>query len=331
MKKIVVDLDGILTVETQGFGKGFYPKRTPNKYNIETLYDLKRRGYKIVIHSARYVTDELMTVEWLAKHNVPYDELILGKPQADQYVDDKACSQLDREVLCFSGGIDSLIGYHFLNFPQPLYVMMGHRYEEKEMNCIENLKKIIPRLKNVDYHSDNNLGCFEYGDNAYIPGRNLHLALDASHYGNKIYICGVKGDKVEDKNETAFSIMSFAINSIRKKEEPKISIESPFWNMTKTDIIKWFIDNYPKPYVEKVLRASVSCYDTSMGNCGNCKSCFRKWISLEAAGVKSYDWFMGDIRKWKEIKNYKKRIEEGYYDLQRSRETQEVLEKYHLW
>ena len=330
MKVKTIDIDGILTIETHGFGKKYYPKRTPNKYNIDTLWDLRRRGYKIILHTARYEEDRYITQRWLKENNVPFDELIFEKPQAELYVDDKACSQLDREVLLFSGGIDSLIAYHYLDFPQPLYVMMGHKYEAKELNCIENLKLIIPRLKDIEYYS-NNLSKFELKDNAYIPFRNLHLALNASHYGNKIYMAGVKGDDVPDKTPNAFDVMSHTLNFIKKKDEPKISIESPFWEMTKTDVIKWFLDNYPKAYAEKVLRASVSCYDASMGNCGACKSCFRKWVALEAAGVKSYDWFMGDIRKWKGIPKYVKRFKEGCYDSQRTRESEKVLRRYHLW
>ena len=221
MKVKTIDIDGILTIETHGFGKHYYSKRTPNIRNIDTLWDLRHRGYKIILHTARYEEDRYITQQWLRKYNVPFDELIFEKPQAELYVDDKACSQLDREVLLFSGGIDSLIAYHYLDFPQPLYVMMGHKYEAKELNCIENLKLIIPRLKDIEYYS-NNLSKFELKDNAYIPFRNLHLALNASHYGNKIYMAGVKGDDVPDKTPNAFDVMSHTLNFIKKKDEPKI-------------------------------------------------------------------------------------------------------------
>ncbi len=30
------------------------------------------------------------TIEWLEKNNVPYDELVFGKPYADIYIDDLA-------------------------------------------------------------------------------------------------------------------------------------------------------------------------------------------------------------------------------------------------
>jgi len=125
--------------------------------------------------------------------------------------------------------------------------------------------------------------------------------------------------------------MGHAMNFIKKEEEPKISINSPFWKMTKSEIIKWFIDSFNPPYAINMLKKSVSCYDDkTMGSCGRCPACFRKWIALEATGIKSYNWFEKDIRKWKGIKEYKQRINKGLYDIQRSKETLEVLEKYNL-
>jgi len=331
VKRICCDIDGVITNETIGFGKDYYPKRTPNDYTIKTLQDYKNRNFKIVLYSARYQEDFAMTEEWLQKHNVPYDELILGKPQAEFYADDRAVNQLDREVLCFSGGLDSIIAWHYLDKPKSIYVLVGHKYQVKEISCIGNLKKVILNLE-VTYFDGPELGKFEIGDKAYISQRNLHLALCASHFGNKIYMVGVKGDQVEDKTPDAFKTMSYAMNFIKKPTEPIIKIESPFWEMTKTDIIKWFLDNYPRDYVEKVLKTSVSCYsEDTLKSCGQCPACFRKWIALESAGIKSWQWFEKDIRKWKGIKEYITRIKKGEYDIQRSNETRAVLEKYNIW
>ena len=330
-KTIVVDIDGILTKETYGFGEEYYPKRTPNKYTIQTLQEYSERGYTIVLFSARYPEDLDMTREWLNENNVPFDEIVLGKPQAEFYIDDKAINQLDREVICFSGGIDSLIAWHYLDKPKPIYIRMWHRYQNKEMYCIRKLEEKIPKLK-VERVDGVNLGKYETGSKAYISQRNFHLALIASHYGNKIYIVGIKGDKVEDKTHEAFKTMAYAMNFIKKPTELEFKIESPFWQMTKTDIIKWFIDSYPMSYVIDVLKTSVSCYDANtMGSCGACPSCFRKWIALEAAGLKSYRWFRKDIRRWKGIESYKQKVKEGQYDIKRSQDIEEVLSKYSLW
>ena len=327
MREIVVDIDGILTNEIEGFD---YPKRTPNKYSIDILKNYKERGFKIILHTARYEEDFDVTKDWLNRYEVPYDKLVMGKPQAHIYYDDRATNQLDREVLCFSGGVDSVIAWHYLEYPQPIYIKFWHKYQQKEMVSIRKLEDYISRLK-VKRVDGLSLGKFEVGENAYIPQRNFHVALIASHYGDKIYIVGIKGDNVPDKTPQAFDIMGHAMNFIKKEDEPMISIDSPFWKMTKPEIIKWFIDEYKPAYATKVLKKSVSCYDDkTIGSCGQCPACFRKWIALESAGLKSYNWFERDIRKWKGIKEYKDKISKGEYDIHRSKETLEVLEKYNL-
>ena len=204
-----------------------------------------------------------------------------------------------QKVLLFSGGIDSVVAYHFLNKPKTLYVLMDHRYQDKELTCITELQKIIPGLK-PDIFFGPKLGMFEEGAKAYISKRNFHLALCASHFGNHIYIVGNKEDIFDDNNRTAYDVMTYAMNQTQSPKEPTITIESPFWDWSKTDIVKWFVDNYPKDYVENVLKTSKSCYDANtLNSCGQCESCRRKYVALKEAGLKdTYKWFEKDIRKW---------------------------------
>lgn len=78
-----------------------YAKAKPIKENIEMVRELKRFNNKVIIHTARrmlthkgdvamvYLDVGEITKQWLADHDVPYDELIFGKPYADIYIDDK--------------------------------------------------------------------------------------------------------------------------------------------------------------------------------------------------------------------------------------------------
>ena len=75
---------------------------TPIKGAKKALINLRRKGYKIIIHTCRvnpvlnnsYSLDELyMKVKKiLTKNEIPYDEIWLGtgKPLADYYIDDRA-------------------------------------------------------------------------------------------------------------------------------------------------------------------------------------------------------------------------------------------------
>lgn len=232
------------------------------------------------------------------------------------------------DILLFSGGVDSLIGYFWLHRPKILYFKMGHKYEKKELNCIENLCKLIPNLKeNLTIIDDIKLGKYENGKNAYIRFRNILMAEVASNYGERIIICGVKGDNISDKSLKAYKKMNNCLNEISKKDDKHIQIFSPFWTYTKTNLIKWGLENIPN-FIE-LLKNSVSCYDEhTLGQCGKCNSCLRKAIALEANNIDFEGWFENDIKKYSEIQNYIDRMKNKEYDDERTKESLEVFRKW---
>ena len=70
--------------------------------------------------------------------------------------------------------------------------------------------------------------------------------------------------------------------------------------VNRTEIIKWFVDEYKPAYSERVLKTSVSCYDANtLNSCGACESCRRKYEAIKPFFKDSWKWFEKDIRKWK--------------------------------
>ena len=84
---------------------GDYVNSKPSNRVIQRIREYKKQGFDIVIFSSRnmrtyennvgkiniYTLPNI--VEWLNKHNVPFDELVVGKPWCGFdgfYVDDKA-------------------------------------------------------------------------------------------------------------------------------------------------------------------------------------------------------------------------------------------------
>lgn len=82
---IFVDIDGTLTVETEGY---LYENRTPRFNVIERINSLFDGGHRITLWSARWEEDRRITERWLNLFNVKYHELILGKPKFDLYICD---------------------------------------------------------------------------------------------------------------------------------------------------------------------------------------------------------------------------------------------------
>jgi capsule biosynthesis phosphatase len=102
MKRLIVDLDGTLTLECPNTA---YRDKLPNLPLISRLREMKLQGFEIVIATARNMrTYEAniglinahtlpVIIEWLNKHQVPYDEIYVGKPWCGHdgfYIDDKA-------------------------------------------------------------------------------------------------------------------------------------------------------------------------------------------------------------------------------------------------
>lgn len=190
----------------------------------------------------------------------------------------------DSHVLLFSGGIDSFVGYHYLKKTlglkelKTVYFDLGAPYNYRE---IEVVKKLIPETI-ID--ESLKVGDTQRGINAYIPYRNLLIAMLCSKYGKHIWICGLKDDKVEDKNEAAFAEMTKCLNFISKPED-EVSIQSPFWSMTKSEVVKWYLDNIDS--TGESLKETISCYDDTepTNYCGRCPSCFRRFNALYDNGI----------------------------------------------
>ena len=87
---IAVDIDGIITIETEGWGNEIYAKRTPNTATIKVIKNLRKDGHTITLFTARFTKDREATEKWLTEHGVEYDSLVMGKLQYDALIDDRA-------------------------------------------------------------------------------------------------------------------------------------------------------------------------------------------------------------------------------------------------
>ena len=98
--RICVDLDGVLCHLRKPGQTYADVEVVPGA--IQKLRALRAAGHVIIIHTARHMkTCEgnvglavarigSITLEWLARHEVEYDEIYFGKPWADVYLDDNA-------------------------------------------------------------------------------------------------------------------------------------------------------------------------------------------------------------------------------------------------
>jgi capsule biosynthesis phosphatase len=99
--RIVIDLDGTICEVRQE--NQSYESLLPLPGAVQKITELRSRGHYVIIATARNMqTCESnlglvmknigkITLDWLAKHGIQYDEIYFGKPNADIYIDDRAC------------------------------------------------------------------------------------------------------------------------------------------------------------------------------------------------------------------------------------------------
>ncbi len=99
--RLIVDLDGTLTIKSNRD----YADKEANKAVIEKLREYAESGFLITIFTSRNMRsfggdlDEIkkytlpIIESWLDMNNVPYDEILIGKPWPGEngfYIDDRA-------------------------------------------------------------------------------------------------------------------------------------------------------------------------------------------------------------------------------------------------
>ena len=98
--RIVVDIDGTLCPIKDKNQR--YEDLLPLPGAVEAMKKLKAAGHYIILQTARNMATQesnlgkvvknigKVTLEWLDKHDIVYDEIYFGKPNGHLYIDDRA-------------------------------------------------------------------------------------------------------------------------------------------------------------------------------------------------------------------------------------------------
>lgn len=98
--RIVIDLDG--TICPVKNSTQLYEDLEPLPGAIEKIKQFRRSGHYVIIFTARNMATQQsnlgrviknigkITLEWLEKYEIEYDEIYFGKPNAEVYIDDRA-------------------------------------------------------------------------------------------------------------------------------------------------------------------------------------------------------------------------------------------------
>jgi 7-cyano-7-deazaguanine synthase in queuosine biosynthesis len=181
---------------------------------------------------------------------------------------------------------------------------------------LERVQQLIPSTIIDDRL---NLADWEQRD-ANIPLRNAFLVMIASFYDNDVILVVQKGEmEIPDRSKWFYNTLPEVLTRLQDRV---ITLSSPFFTMTKTDMVKWYIQDGLD--TDKLI-ATRSCFSPGDMPCGNCAACFRRWVAFTNNNLK--EKYEQDITKYLGINDYIKKMKMGLYDPDRTKETFDALKK----
>jgi 7-cyano-7-deazaguanine synthase in queuosine biosynthesis len=164
-----------------------------------------------------------------------------------------------------------------------------------------------------------NLADWEARD-ANIPLRNAFLVMIASYYDTSIALVVQKGElDIPDRSVKFFNEFGGMLTFLWGR---RTTLTTPFFAMTKTQMVRWYLDEGLNP---ATLLSTRSCYSPDDLPCGACAACFRRWIAFVNNGLTEN--YTNDITEYSEIPKYIEKMRLGKYDSLRTHETFNALKK----
>jgi 7-cyano-7-deazaguanine synthase in queuosine biosynthesis len=181
---------------------------------------------------------------------------------------------------------------------------------------IEMVKKLVP-----DTLIDDRLNLADWEEKqANIPLRNAFLVMIASQYDSDIALIVQRGEMdIPDRSLRFFNEFGEWLTFLRGRT---ITLTTPFFDMTKTDIVNWYL----KQGLNKdILISTRSCYSPGDNPCGNCAACFRRWVAFTNCELE--EEYEQPIKNFDGLKIYVDKMQRGLYEEKRTDETLMALKK----
>tara|TARA_R110000824_G_scaffold1618_6_gene7945 strand:- start:1790 stop:2566 length:777 start_codon:yes stop_codon:yes gene_type:complete len=223
-----------------------------------------------------------------------------------------------REVMLYTGGMDSYMSWRLLGEPPILYIDAGHEYAKRE---IKQLYKLHPKeLITIDKRID--LADVETAS-GWVPLRNAFFfmigALSQVNYSVdqteenepiKIYLNALKGEGSTDKSRWFRWLMSKVMSLCLER---KVICVAPYHHLYKAQLVQKYLKEFTTPEDLEALKATTACYREKIKKgfkgCGVCWSCYRRWAALYYNGIEErYEvnpWELeivkvnkANVRKW---------------------------------
>lgn len=184
-----------------------------------------------------------------------------------------------RDLLAFSGGIDSLTSYFLMDNPICVFADYQQPQLKQEDEAVQHYGcylNIDVELYKVIRKPDVGFGWPLNGFK--IPARNFLMMSTLTGFikGDSNLGLGVyKGEMIDKNRDKSKRFFAELTDLFSKYYDAQIKVYSPIENMTKSEEINFLIQNYVD------ITDSRTCVSSEDEPCGKCKPCFNLWVSLK--------------------------------------------------
>jgi 7-cyano-7-deazaguanine synthase in queuosine biosynthesis len=196
----------------------------------------------------------------------------------------------DEKVLLISGGMDSYMGYFIAKKKyrnvKGLYVDYGYPYAKMEHKTISNFK-INCDFKDLSYLKEYQKEGEKYWGEIF-PGRNWILCILAGELIKKrgeIWLMAVGGEIKKKWGDKSIYMLDKGSKILSNYYNKDISIETPFSNLTKGELVEMYLKKGGKI---NNLKKTAGCHYINNLNelpCGKCMGCLHRFVAMQRVGI----------------------------------------------
>lgn len=187
------------------------------------------------------------------------------------------------KAICCSGGMDSYLAWYLcardgIN----VFTRISSRCEKKELDALYLIAGYFgPEVYRYTICKGPSLQMFEHEPSGIIPFRNAHLILMTAQYGDDV-VLGVLADEINsDKSPEFFRSMEVMMDISHRPqywtEGRTFTVTTPLRDFNKSQLLEAYI---MQAGPMQPLMDTVSCYSDTTLHCGQCASCFKRWVAL---------------------------------------------------
>lgn len=192
------------------------------------------------------------------------------------------------KVILNSGGMDSYFVARENPGVRSVFVDIGQKYVDKERASAQRIASEFG-LEHIEVKGAQ-IAQFEH-ESGIIPLRNAELILCAGQYGDDILL-GILANEVNSDKSPEFlrameCVMTISCRPQYWSRGRQFRIHTPLGTRSKTTLVR---EVWEDTRDLSGLLATVSCYDGGSEHCGECPSCFKRWVALTGATLHDHGY-----------------------------------------